>query len=81
MPKNILEYVDSKSIDLVGLSWLNQRGYHPDDLELSKLRREIQLDRECFISPDIDDSIIVNDPGWGRYIPRGYISLPQIEEY
>ena len=81
MPKNILEYLDSKSIDLVGLSWLNQRGYHPDDLELSKLRREIQLDRECFINPDIDNSIIVNDPGWGRYIPRGYISLPQIEEF
>ena len=40
----------------------------------------IQLNLESKNHVNFEDSIVIDDPGWGRYIPPGYISLPQYEE-
>ena len=80
LPNNTKMQIEKESIELIGLSWLDQRGYHPEDTELAKVRRELQIENECSASSSYDKSIVIDDPGWGRYIPRGYISLPQNEE-
>ncbi|MEC7042175.1 MAG: twin-arginine translocase subunit TatC [Candidatus Thermoplasmatota archaeon] len=80
IPKRTRDHLNSSSIKLVGLSWLDQRGYHPDDNNLAQTRRLMQLNNECNIKTNFDDLNVISDPGWGRYIPPGHISLPQYEE-
>lgn len=80
IPKKTRDHLSLSSIELVGLSWLDQRGYHPEDGNLAQIRRSIQLNKECNIKTNFDDTIVVSDPGWGRYIPPGHISLPQYDE-
>ena len=80
IPRKTRDHLDSSSIELVGLSWLDQRGYHPDDSKLAQIRRLMQLNSECNIKNNFDDLTVISDPGWGRYIPPGHISLPQYEE-
>ncbi len=77
IPKITSSFLHSKSINIVGLSWLDQRGSHPDDIEMINLRKSIQINEVCGNDFHFDSSKIIEDPGWGRYIARGYISLPQ----
>ena len=81
VPKVTQDYLKRSSIQLIGLSWLDKRGFHPEDNNLANQRRMIQLNQVSNNHSDFDDSIVISDPGWGRYIPPGYISLPQYEEY
>ena len=80
IPKITKEYLNSSSTELVGLSWLDKRGFHPEDNNLAEKRRVIQLNQECNNHSNYDNSIVISDPGWGRYIPPGYISLPQYDQ-
>ena len=76
MPSHIQSSLASKDIEVIGLSWLDHRGYHPEDLAMSKTYREHTLMESSMmqqVSSDIDSIL---DPGWGRYIPRGVIALP-----
>ena len=81
VPKVTQDYLKTSSIQLIGLSWLDKRGFHPEDNNLANQRRMIQLNQVSNNHSDFDDSIVISDPGWGRYIPPGYISLPQYDEY
>ena len=65
---------------MVGLSWLDKRGFHPEDSESAEHRRMIQINEASNNDFKFDRSNIIPDPGWGRYIPPGYISLPQYGE-
>ena len=80
IPKATRDYLNLSNIELVGLSWLDKRGFHPEDAKFAEKRRMIQLNLESKNHVNFEDSIVIDDPGWGRYIPPGYISLPQYEE-
>ncbi|MBA46107.1 MAG: hypothetical protein CMB31_05920 [Euryarchaeota archaeon] len=80
IPKITTNFLDSKSIKIVGLSWLDQRGSHPEDIEMINLRKSIEINDVCGNDFYFDSSKIIEEPGWGRYIPRGNISLPQYGE-
>ena len=80
IPNHVKTKLSNHSIQLIGLSWLNNRGYHPNDDESANTRRKYQLNKVCNANMDnLNQFTIVDDPGWGRYIPRGSISLPQYE--
>ncbi len=80
IPKHVTSTIKNHSIELIGLSWLNNRGFHPNDDESADCRRRYQLNKVCNVNIEYFDELsIVDDPGWGRYIPRGSISLPQHE--
>ena len=81
IPKKTREHLNFSSVELVGLSWLDQRGFHPEDSNLAQMRRSMQLNQECSVNSNLDNTILISDPGWGRYIPPGRISLPQIEDF
>tara|TARA_Y100000589_G_scaffold314553_1_gene337061 strand:+ start:353 stop:628 length:276 start_codon:yes stop_codon:yes gene_type:complete len=81
IPKKTREHLNFSSVELVGLSWLDQRGFHPEDSNLAQMRRSMQLNQECNLKSNLDNTILISDPGWGRYIPPGRISLPQIEDF
>ena len=80
IPKKTQDFFDYASINLVGLSWLDKRGFHPEDSESAEHRRMIQINEASNNDFKFDRSNIIPDPGWGRYIPPGYISLPQYGE-
>ena len=80
IPKKTRDYLDLASIDLVGLSWLDNRGFHPEDHESAERRRMIQVRQHSNSEFLSDTTTVIPDPGWGRYIPPGYITLPQYEE-
>ncbi len=80
IPKHVKSNLSNHSIELIGLSWLNNRGFHPNDIESANIRRKYQLYKVCNDKiENLNQLSIVDDPGWGRYIPRGSISLPQHE--
>jgi hypothetical protein len=80
IPKKLINEIISNSVEIIGLSWLDQRGYHPDDDESANKLRNYQLDVACLNNPMyLDELNIVEDPGWGRYISRGSIVLPQVD--
>lgn len=81
IPNHVKTKLSNHSIELIGLSWLNNRGFHPNDDESANTRRKYQLNKVCNANMDnLNQFSIVDDPGWGRYIPRGSISLPQYEK-
>ena len=80
IPKHVSAKIRNHSIEIIGLSWLNNRGFHPNDDESANNRRRYQIYNACNVNiDDFNKLTIMEDPGWGRYIPRGSISLPQFE--
>ena len=76
MPFHIQSSLASQDIEVIGLSWLDQRGYHPEDLEMRDMYRKHTLMKYSMSQQMSFDTDSVLDPGWGRYIPRGVIALP-----
>jgi len=76
MPSHIQSSLASKDIEVIGLSWLDHRGYHPEDLAMSDTYREHTLMESSMMQQMSSDIDSILDPGWGRYIPRGVIALP-----
>tara|TARA_B100001996_G_scaffold345368_1_gene301696 strand:- start:129 stop:968 length:840 start_codon:yes stop_codon:yes gene_type:complete len=80
IPKHVSAKIRNHSIEITGLSWLNNRGFHPNDDESANNLRRYQIYNACNVNiDDFNKLTIMEDPGWGRYIPRGSISLPQFE--
>ena len=76
MPFHIQSSLASQDIEVIGLSWLDQRGYHPEDLAMRDMYRKHTLMKYSMSQQMSFDTDSVLDPGWGRYIPRGVIALP-----
>ena len=76
IPSHIQDTMISQGIDVIGLSWLDQRGYHPEDSEMRTMYRKHTLMQASMMENESSNFDSVSDPGWGRYIPRGVIALP-----
>ncbi len=76
MPFHIQSSLASQDVEVIGLSWLDQRGYHPEDLAMGDMYRKHTLMEYSMRQQMSFDTDSVLDPGWGRYIPRGVIALP-----
>lgn len=82
IPNKLISKIQSESIELIGLSWLDQRGYHPDDVNAATVMRSNQLQIACLNNSENSEELnVVDDPGWGRYISRGCIVLPQVDVF
>ena len=69
-------HAPSQGIEVMGLSWLDRRGHHPEDSLMSDMYRKHTLMKACMMENEISNLDSILDPGWGRYIPRGVIALP-----
>ena len=76
IPSHIQDTMISQGIDVIGLSWLDQRGYHPEDSVMRTMYRKHTLMQASMMENESSNFDSISDPGWGRYIPRGVIALP-----
>ena len=76
LPFHIQESIISLGVEVIGLSWLDHRGHHPEDTSMATMYRNHTLMNASNIENIQSDVDTLVDPGWGRYIPRGVIALP-----
>ena len=76
IPSHLQDSLNSQGIEVMGLSWLDQRGHHPEDSLMSDMYRKHTLKKACMMEDESSNLDSILDPGWGRYIPRGVIALP-----
>ena len=76
IPSHLQDSMISQGIEVMGLSWLDQRGHHPEDSLMSDMYRKHTLMKACMMEDESSNLDPILDPGWGRYIPRGVIALP-----
>ena len=76
IPFHVRASMISQDIEVMGLSWLDHRGHHPEDLAMRDVYRKRTLMKASIMEQENSDNDSILDPGWGRYIPRGVIALP-----
>ena len=76
LPNHVKQSIVVKGVEVIGLSWLDQRGYHPEDNTMATLYRNETLNHASMSETKFANDLSIVDPGWGRFIPRGVIALP-----